>query len=311
MAQIHFQEICELYQKALGEDQDNIEENPCKGEGTCAEDNEKVIAEALGLSEELLSDALEIIEGISGTLSDGMSAAFAYLDGVLYARIYDGEKYVFPLPFILSEDADAEGACINLAEYSVRELIPLIITDVPRDELEFLLSIFPHVDAFTYEDDDDSFYIKVNNECDMLDSVPVIKLDGITLDELRDTDKEKYAELCRDRDLNKYWGYDVDADNPDGNADFYLDTARREMDDGVAIALAIREGDELVVRCSPVKEIVFFSDAVWSARVFVGDGLTEARYTPRDFETFIRAEITDADGKRAWSCANPLKEAVK
>ena len=72
-----------------------------------------------------------------------------------------------------------------------------------------------------------------------------------------------------------------------------------------------REGDELVVRCSPVKEIVFFSDAVWSARVFVGDGLTEARYTPRDFETFIRAEITDADGKRAWSCAIPLKEAVK
>ena len=172
--------------------------------------------------------------------------AFAYRDDVLYARIYDGEKYVFPLPFMLSEDADAEGACISLAEYSVREMLPLIITDVPRDELEFICSVFPHVDAYTYEDDDDSFFIKVNNECDMLDSVPVIKLDGITLDELRDTDKQKYAELCRDRDLNKYWGYDVDADNPDGNADFYLDTARREMDDGVAIALAIREGDELV-----------------------------------------------------------------
>ena len=175
-----------------------------------------------------------------------MSVAFAYLDEVLYARIYDGEKYVFPLPFMLTEGADAEGACVNLSAYSVRELVPLIITDVPREELEFLSSIFPHVDAYTYDDDDDSFFIKVNNECDMLDSVPSIELEGITLDELLASDKERYAELCRDRDLNKYWGYDVDSDNPDGNEDFYLDTARREFEEGIAIALAIREAGEFV-----------------------------------------------------------------
>ena len=64
----------------------------------------------------------------------------------------------------------------------------------------------------------------------------------------------------------------------------------------------LRDGDDFVVKCSPVDEIVFFSDGVWSPRVFVGDGLTEARYTPRDFETFIRAEVTDKHGKRAWSC---------
>ena len=69
----------------------------------------------------------------------------------------------------------------------------------------------------------------------------------------------------------------------------------------------LREGDEFVVKCSPAKEIVFFSDCVWSPRVFVGDGLTEARYKPLDSETFIRAEITDADGKRAWTCAIPTK----
>ncbi len=63
----------------------------------------------------------------------------------------------------------------------------------------------------------------------------------------------------------------------------------------------LREGDEFVVKCSPVKEIVFFSDGVWSPRVFVGDSLTEARYTPRDFETFIRAEVTDEHGRRAWT----------
>ena len=205
-----------------------------------------MIANGLDIDEEYLSDALEIIEGISETLSEDMSVAFAHLSGVLYARIYDGEKYVFPLPFMLSEDADAEGACIDLAEYSVRELVPLIITDVPREELEFLCSVFPHVDAFTYEDDDDSFYVKVNNECDMLDSLPCIELDGIVLDPLTDSDKERYAEICRDRELNKYWGYDVDQDNPSGESGFYLETVKREFSDGIAITLAVREGGKLV-----------------------------------------------------------------
>lgn len=175
-----------------------------------------------------------------------MSVAFAYLDEVLYARIYDGEKYVFPLPFMLTENADSEGACSNLAGYATRELIPLIITDVPREEMEFLCSVFPHIDAYTYDDDDDTFFVKVNNECDMLQYVPTIELDGITLDEITESDIEKYAELCRDRDLNKYWGYDVYCDNPDADADFYLDTVRREFEDGIAVTLAIREGAEPV-----------------------------------------------------------------
>lgn len=186
------------------------------------------------------------MDGLSEALFDEMSIAYAYHDYVLYARIYDGEKYVFPLPFMLSEDADAAASLINLSLYARRELIPLIISDVPRDELEFLCSIFSHVDAYTYEDDDDSFYVKVNSECDMLESVPAFELDGIRLDELSESDKDLYAELCRDRNLNKYWGYDVDCDNPDGNADFYLDVARREFFDGIAITLAVREGDRLV-----------------------------------------------------------------
>lgn len=192
----------------------------------------------------LSDDALEIILGLYGEAGD--TVAFAYLDDVLYARIFDGEKYLFVLPFMLSENADAQGACINLVSYTTREMLPLIITDVPREELEFICSVFNHVDAYSYEDDDDSFYLKVNNECDMLSDFPSIELDGITLDAITENDKVRYAELCRDRDLNKFWGYDVDVDNPEGDADFYLDTVRREFDEGVAITLAVREGGVLV-----------------------------------------------------------------
>jgi RimJ/RimL family protein N-acetyltransferase len=80
----------------------------------------------------------------------------------------------------------------------------------------------------------------------MLDDVPTLEMDGITLGELTDADRDRYAQLCRDRDLNKYWGYDADEDNPDGDTDFYLDTARREFNSGVALTLAVREGGEFV-----------------------------------------------------------------
>lgn len=62
-----------------------------------------------------------------------------------------------------------------------------------------------------------------------------------------------------------------------------------------------REGDEMVVTCSPCCEIVFLSDWVWSRRVFEGSGITEARYSICEGEHFIRAEVTDAEGKRAWT----------
>ena len=62
-----------------------------------------------------------------------------------------------------------------------------------------------------------------------------------------------------------------------------------------------REGDELVLRCSPCREIVFYSNLVWVKRTHVGDNLTEARYPIHPDECFVRAEVTDENGKRAWS----------
>ncbi|MBQ7125259.1 MAG: hypothetical protein IJO00_02740 [Clostridia bacterium] len=56
------------------------------------------------------------------------------------------------------------------------------------------------------------------------------------------------------------------------------------------------------VKCSPANKIVFFSNAVWSlGRVIRGEGLTKAEYKITDNDKFVRVEITDCDGKRAWS----------
>ena len=62
-----------------------------------------------------------------------------------------------------------------------------------------------------------------------------------------------------------------------------------------------RDGDEYVVRSSPVSDIAFLSNLAWAPRTFSGDGITEARYKPRNGECFLRAEVTDRNGKRAWS----------
>jgi hypothetical protein len=63
-----------------------------------------------------------------------------------------------------------------------------------------------------------------------------------------------------------------------------------------------REGDEIVVRSSPVSRISLFTNVAWSEGYCSrGEGLTEHRkkITPR--EKFVRAEVTDADGKQAYT----------
>ena len=58
------------------------------------------------------------------------------------------------------------------------------------------------------------------------------------------------------------------------------------------------------VRCTPVSKIVFLSNLPWTPnRVQKGDGLTEAYFDldSKGHETFLRAEVTDRDGRCGWS----------
>ncbi len=56
------------------------------------------------------------------------------------------------------------------------------------------------------------------------------------------------------------------------------------------------------VNCTPALRIEFFSgSAEENSRVFEGENLVYAEYVPLESEKFVRAEITDMNGKRAWS----------
>lgn len=63
-----------------------------------------------------------------------------------------------------------------------------------------------------------------------------------------------------------------------------------------------REGDEMVVLCSPVSRIAFFSNSTYATgHGHRGEGLTEARCKILKHERFVRAEVTDAAGRKAWT----------
>ncbi len=203
-------------------------------------DNEAEFLSAV--PEDELLYAAEIIE----MTLDGENVAFAYLDGVLYFRRFTDGRYTFPLPLPLSEESATGEILIPLAGYAVREMIPLVITDIPREELDVIASVFPHINGRCYEDDDDTFYVTVDNELSLFDGELSESFGEIALGVIEDDERDAYAELCSDRELNKYWGYDASVDNPSADPGLYLLTARRELDESIALSLAIRYRDEFV-----------------------------------------------------------------
>ena len=60
--------------------------------------------------------------------------------------------------------------------------------------------------------------------------------------------------------------------------------------------------DKVRVVCSPVNKVVFQSNTTWAAgRIVREDGLVEAEYVKALDDRFVRAEVTDENGLKAWT----------
>ncbi len=63
-----------------------------------------------------------------------------------------------------------------------------------------------------------------------------------------------------------------------------------------------QEGDEIIVNSSPVSRISLFTNCVWGQNhCLKGESITELRCKINPIEKFIRAEVTDINGKMAWT----------
>ena len=60
--------------------------------------------------------------------------------------------------------------------------------------------------------------------------------------------------------------------------------------------------DKVKVICSPCDKVVFQSNTVWvSGRIIRGEGIVEAEYSKFGPDKYVRVEVTDSEGKKAWS----------
>lgn len=98
----------------------------------------------------------------------------------------------------------------------------------------------------------------------------------------------------------------VESDSPDAAAvRDAIKAGRFYASEGPEVHLTVKDGKG-IVDCSPASEVVLFSNGVYSERVTVGEGITHVEYTPLKWEKYLRAQVTDASGKRAWSQVIPL-----
>lgn len=75
---------------------------------------------------------------------------------------------------------------------------------------------------------------------------------------------------------------------------------------GPEFSVCVEDG-EIIVRCSPVRDVIFTSNLVYAAdRVTRDAHVTEAHYRIKPGEHFVRVELVDANGLRAWSSAIPV-----
>ena len=79
---------------------------------------------------------------------------------------------------------------------------------------------------------------------------------------------------------------------------------------GPTLEYSLEETDEgavVKVSCSPVSSVLFVSNALYDhERWICGEGITEAVYHVKANDRFVRVELCDADGRRAWSNFIPL-----
>ena len=70
------------------------------------------------------------------------------------------------------------------------------------------------------------------------------------------------------------------------------------------------ENRELIVHCSPADTVIFYSNTPSvKERVRFGRGITESVYTIHPTDRFVRVEIRDATGRKAWSSPVSVGEA--
>jgi len=147
-------------------------------------------------------------------------------------RIYSDKGYSFSVSTL--------AGCEAVREYTRREEIPLVLSELPASLLGELLATVRHADVDALDFERTVYRVAVKSEADLLCEVPSIEYEGVELTPIRREDIADYFRLATDGETNRYWSYDYREDNPDPDGEYFFSEQESDFARGVAITLAVR-----------------------------------------------------------------------
>lgn len=163
--------------------------------------------------------------------------AYSYFAGSLIVRFYsDDAGYHFEAPIPLSDNADARAAYAEIGEYCKLQAIPEVVVGVPADEKELVLR-----GAKLYKDgidDDGTLAIEILTECMVCEELPEFLFDDVYLGEFAESYAGKYEKLIKNVNLNRYFGYNITDDLPNGDGKDFINFVRDEFERGESMTFA-------------------------------------------------------------------------
>ena len=181
------------------------------------------------------------------------SIAAAFCDGCALIRVFDMGRYYFLPPEKILPHGNVKNAFDAVLEYAKREELPYVFHSVPRDMLSDLLDGVRHADIDAEGPFGENYCLKIKTECELTEEIFSTDDGDFEIRALENSDAPAYKELCTDKELNKYYGYQISDDHPDMPQEDYIALANAEFERGVALNLA------LVYERSIVGDAIFYA----------------------------------------------------
>lgn len=185
------------------------------------------------LTEEEREASVEFLSSADGD----REITFAYASGTVILRYFDtGEGYFFSAPYALSDSFDLEEAYSAISEYCRREEIPELIVDVLEEELP--LALRGAIEYDTYENEEGTYTVRIYKPTELCDELPEVLSGEVYLGEFADKYADDYEKLIKNVNLNRYFGYNLTDDMPNGKGIDYINMVREDFEKSRSMTFA-------------------------------------------------------------------------
>ena len=158
----------------------------------------------------------------------------------LLVRLFDMGRYLFVFPVPLCDGADPMAALDGMRAYAVKEELQMSVVDLPAEYIGDTVRLFSHTDVTAADPEHEVFVIRAISECEQIEEIPEVTEGGLKLLGMCEDDAADYAALCRDEEVNKFWGYDYKDEIHDPADSYFYNEQRAELERASAVTFAVK-----------------------------------------------------------------------